>query len=86
MSKGNSSRNVFAHITIGLQLAITVLAFLIGGYKLDNYYDKSPLFVTLGAFIGMSLGFYHLLKELKGLSKKEKDDEKEDEEKRAKWM
>lgn len=86
MSKGNSSHNVFAHITIGLQLAITVLAFLIGGYKLDNYYDKSPIFVTLGAFIGMSLGFYHLLKELQGISKKEKLDDKENGKKRVKWM
>ncbi|MBN1533916.1 MAG: AtpZ/AtpI family protein [Spirochaetes bacterium] len=71
---------------MGLQLAITVLAFLIGGYKLDNHYDRSPLFVTLGAFVGMVLGFYFLLKELKEIQREEKRDKERGDEKRVKWM
>jgi F0F1-type ATP synthase assembly protein I len=87
LSKRKASRTAFAYVTIGLQLAITVLIFLFGGYKLDTHFDKSPIFVTLGAFIGMGLGFYFLIKELKELSKQEKDErDSGGNEKRAKWM
>jgi F0F1-type ATP synthase assembly protein I len=63
------------------------LIFLFGGHKLDTHYDKSPIFVTLGAFIGMGLGFYFMIKELKDISKREKEEREENkDEKRAKWM
>jgi F0F1-type ATP synthase assembly protein I len=87
LKRGRSSRPIFAHITMGLQLAITVLVFLIGGYKLDNRYNKSPLFVMLGAFVGMALGFYLLLKELKEMQREEKEyKERGDDKKRVRWM
>jgi len=78
-----------AHITVGLQLAITVLVFVFGGYKLDTYYHKSPLFVALGAFIGMGIGFYSLLKELNSISRREKEKKEssgDEDKKRIKWM
>ena len=89
-NKKNSGQVVFANITIGLQLAITMLVFVYGGHRLDLYFDKSPLFLVIGTALGMALGFYHLLKDLQVDDKKDagdksdKDDEKT-EKKRIKW-
>ena len=87
VNKENSGKVVFAHITIGLQLAITMLIFVYGGHRLDLYFDKSPLFLIAGTIIGMSLGFYHLLKDLQVDGKKDEYPKKEDEQnkKRIKW-
>lgn len=87
VNKENSGKVVFAHITIGLQLAITMLIFVYGGYRLDLYFDKSPLFLIVGTILGMCLGFYHLLKDLQVDSKKDEYPKKEDEQnkKRIKW-
>jgi F0F1-type ATP synthase assembly protein I len=86
-NKKNSGQVVFANITIGLQLAITMLVFVYGGHRLDLYFDKSPLFLVIGTALGMALGFYHLLKDLQVDDKKDdgdKDGEKI-EKKRIKW-
>lgn len=61
---------VLAHLTIGLQLAITILIFVYGGYRLDLHFNRSPLFLVLGTVIGMVLGFYHLMKNLQSTMKK----------------
>ncbi|HNX24683.1 MAG TPA: AtpZ/AtpI family protein [Spirochaetota bacterium] len=83
----DSGRVVFAHITIGLQLAITMLIFVYGGHRLDLYFDKSPLFLVIGTVFGMCLGFYHLLKDLHVGNKKDEHPKCEDEpiKKRIKW-
>ena len=87
VNKENSGKVVFAHITIGLQLAITMLIFVYGGHRLDLYFDKSPLFLIAGTIIGLCLGFYHLLKDLQVDSKKDEYPKKEDvqNKKRIKW-
>ncbi len=83
MNKGRSSGHiVFAHITIGIQLAITILLFVFAGQWLDRHFDKSPLFLIIGTALGMSIGFYHLLKDLQGEEHKE---QKIKERKRIKW-
>jgi len=84
VSKQNSTQSVFAHITIGLQLAITILLFVYGGYRLDSYYQKSPLFVTLGAALGMILGFYQLIRELKKIDDRHERTSKKDN-KKTRW-
>lgn len=87
VKRRNSSQAVFAHITIGLQLAITMIIFVYGGHRLDQYFHKSPLFLVAGTVIGMCLGFYHLLKDLQVGDKKKpmNDDETEHKRKRVKW-
>lgn len=77
-----SGQVIFAHITIGLQLAITILIFVYGGNWLDARFNKSPLFLIIGTVLGMCIGFYHLLKDLQGEETKEK---KAKERKRVKW-
>ena len=84
MNKNSSGSPVFANITIGLQLAITILIFVYAGYRLDLYYQKSPIFLLIGTAVGMCLGFYHLLKELSRISNKQNMDT-EEEKKRTKW-
>ncbi len=80
--KSGSGQVVFAHITIGIQLAITILIFVFAGNWLDQHFNKSPLFLVIGTALGMAIGFYHLLKELhEGEVKEKKDDER----KRIKW-
>jgi F0F1-type ATP synthase assembly protein I len=86
-NKKNSGQAVFANITIGLQLAITMLIFVYGGHRLDLYFDKSPLFLVVGTALGMALGFYHLLKDLQVDDKTDLNDKnvKKTEKKRIKW-
>lgn len=86
-NQNNTGKVVFAHITIGLQLAITMLVFVYGGYKLDLYFDKSPLCLAIGTVIGMILGFYHLLKELSPKNEKnnKSGNEESNNKKRIKW-
>ncbi|MCL1864706.1 MAG: AtpZ/AtpI family protein [Spirochaetes bacterium] len=84
MKRNNSGRVILAHITIGLQLAITILLFVYGGYRLDLYYEKSPIFLLIGTALGMCLGFYHLMKELNNENDKSNIDQ-EEEKKRIKW-
>lgn len=73
----NSGQVVFAHITIGLQLGITMFLFVYGGHRLDLFFNKSPLFLIIGTVLGMCIGFYHLLKDLQvGGEKQDKDGDK----------
>ena len=81
----NSTRVIFANITIGLQLAITIFIFVYAGYRLDLYYGKSPLFLIAGTFTGMSVGFYHLYKELLDSGKREKEAKEKGSTPRKKW-
>ena len=84
MNKNSSGKPVIVNITIGLQLAITILIFVYAGYRLDLYYKKSPVFLLIGTAVGMCLGFYHLLKELSRLNENQNIDP-EEEKKRIKW-
>jgi len=77
-----SGRVVFANVTIGLQLAITIFIFVWVGYKADLRYNTSPLFLAVGTVLGMVVGFYHLMKQLSHQDKKE---DNEDNKKRIKW-
>lgn len=84
-NNNNSGRDVFAHVTIGLQLGITMTLFVYGGYRVDLAFNKSPLFLVIGTIFGMVLGFYHLFKNLEmDKNSKEKYEVKKNE-KRIKW-
>ena len=85
MKKKRPSQVIFTHITLGLQLAITIFIFVYAGHYLDNKYQKSPLFLAIGTVIGMGIGFYHMMKELQR-DEKSDDDDDDDEKKRVRWM
>ena len=78
---------IFTHITAGLQLGITIFIFVYAGYRLDLYFEKSPLFVVIGTAFGMVTGFYHLMKELqKETSSDETNGDDKDKENSAPWL
>ncbi len=49
---------------IGLELAVTLVLFIYAGYKVDGWLDKSPVFMVVGALLGIVLGFYNLFRKL----------------------
>ncbi|NMB64239.1 MAG: AtpZ/AtpI family protein [Spirochaetes bacterium] len=89
--KRDITRIILAYSTIGIQLAITILVFLYGGFLLDEHFNSSPVFVVIGTIIGMGAGFYNLMKslsELDRLLKKSQlgDNNNSSGSKRRKWM
>lgn len=72
MKKKKTDYGFLQYSTIGIQLAATVTLFVIGGYKLDEHYNRAPVFTTIGALLGMVAGFYNLIKELKDIGNREK--------------
>ena len=74
--------SIFANVTIGLQLAITILFGVIGGNWLDKRFKTSPLFLGICTAAAMIVGFYHLMKQLSGTNSKEGENT---EKKRTKW-
>lgn len=78
----SSPKSAFAYASIGMQLAATILIFVIGGYKLDQYYKIAPVFLISGTVLGMVIGFYSLFKELVSDKNNRKDPDKH----KYKWM
>ena len=85
MSKKKSFHGVYAYITIGLELALSILVLVIIGHHLDKHFNTSPLYLAIGTVLGMVVGFYHLLKKLQVIDKKEKE-KKNETKKKVKWM
>lgn len=85
---GKRSVNAFiAYSTAGLQLALILVLFVYGGYKLDVKFGSSPVFVLLGAILGMVFGLYNLLKGLKEVDRAMQEEKNEDKDKkRNKWL
>jgi F0F1-type ATP synthase assembly protein I len=80
-----NQKSAFSYMSIGMQLSATILIGVIGGYKIDQHYNKSPVFLVIGAALGMAAGFYSLLKELLGENIQKRSPEKKDNNKN-KWM
>lgn len=78
----NTAHSVLANVTIGLQLAITILLGVLGGNWLDNRFKTSPLFLAICTALTMIVGFYHLMKQLAGTNS---SDNEKTERKRTKW-
>jgi F0F1-type ATP synthase assembly protein I len=47
---------------LGMTLAVTVLAGLGGGYWLDRRLGTHPVFLLVGAVLGVSAALYHFFK------------------------
>lgn len=54
--------------------SISLFGFL--GYKADQYFNSKVLFLLLGLFSGLALGFYNMFKLLAQLEKKPDNDKK----------
>jgi F0F1-type ATP synthase assembly protein I len=83
---GRKSKNaILAYSTVGMQLALFLVLFTYGGYRLDVKFGTSPVFVLLGAVLGLAGGMYNLLKGLKEVDRYLKKSDSP-EEKRRKWL
>ena len=72
---------------MGIELAVVMLIFVYGGYKLDVIFDKLPVFVCLGTAVGMGAGLYNMMRGINAMEKNTKENEEENEaEKSVKWM
>ncbi|MFH0976713.1 MAG: AtpZ/AtpI family protein [Spirochaetota bacterium] len=85
MTNKNTGKTIAAYTTLGIQIAVFMVLFVYGGYKIDVYFETSPLFVAVGAILGMGASLYNLLTGLRQMDKILKQDDAE-EEKKTKWL
>ena len=81
-----TTRTALSLSFIGIEFAAIMGIFAFGGYWLDKRLGKSPLFLLLALFAGMAMGFYHLFKQLKHLEKVEKEEKKDDDKPKNRWL
>jgi ATP synthase protein I len=85
LKKKNAIKTAFAYSTLGIQLALFMLLFVYAGFKLDNHFNTSPLFIVLGTFFGLGAGLYNMISGLKKIEKSGKEVNPEDQDK-TKWL
>lgn len=71
-----SIREVGPYLGLGLQLAVTIVGFVLIGNWLDKKYDSSYLYTIIGGVLGISIGIYNLIKTVNDLDKRNKNAEK----------
>ena len=47
----------------------SIILFGYGGYLLDEWLDRAPVFLISGVFLGFGLGFYRMIKVVKDLER-----------------
>ena len=52
--------------TASYGLIFSILIFTYIGWNIDDNYDSSPLGTIIGVFLGLLIGFYHLIKTATG--------------------
>ena len=62
MAKKN---NWLKFIMVGTELAFSILAGIFIGSKIDQYFDKTPLFTIIGVILGSIAGFSLMIKIVK---------------------
>lgn len=71
-----SMREVGPYLGLGLQLAATIVGFVLIGSWLDKKYGSSYLYTIIGGVLGISLGIYNLIKTVNDLDKRNKNADK----------
>ena len=72
---GNTQRQIFKLSSAGIELAITVVVGVIAGYYADRHFGTKPVLIMIGAFSGIVLGFYAMLKTLFSIKKSDSRDD-----------
>lgn len=60
--RGGGSQSPMALIGVGAELVVPVIVALYVGYRLDLWLETEPLFVILGAVLGIVAGFAQFLR------------------------
>jgi F0F1-type ATP synthase assembly protein I len=66
----------FAMLGVGLEIAVPAALFILGGNWVDGRLGTRPLFLVLGAAVGMATGFYSLVRRV--MVRKQGEDGKSD--------
>ncbi len=59
-----------SYISLGMQLALTMVFFVVGGHFLDRWLATAPWLLLVGAVLGMTAVFVHLFHLVAQLNKK----------------
>ena len=59
-----------SYISLGMQMALTMVFFVTGGYFLDRWLGTEPWLLLVGAVLGMTAVFIHLFRLVAQLNKK----------------
>ena len=57
----DSMREASPYLSLGTQVAMTMVAFVVGGYFLDRFLETTPWFILAGAILGMICIFVRLI-------------------------
>jgi F0F1-type ATP synthase assembly protein I len=67
-----SLRDVGPYLGLGLQLAATIVVFVLVGGWLDKKYTQKYIFTLIAGLLGIGIGLYNLIKTLAYLEKRNK--------------
>ena len=67
-----SLRDVGPYLGLGLQLAATIVVFVLVGSWLDKKYSQKYIFTLIAGLLGIGIGLYNLIKTLAYLEKRNK--------------
>ncbi|MCB9899205.1 MAG: AtpZ/AtpI family protein [Planctomycetes bacterium] len=77
--RGNSS-DLLKYADLGTRLALLAALFSYGGYQLDQWLQTGPIFLLVGALLGMGAGMYSVVMAVDGWGSRRKRKDAEDEE------
>lgn len=60
------------YMSLGMQMAITLLLGVFVGYKLDEYFNTQPIFLASLSFVFAALSLVNFIREVINKSSKEK--------------
>jgi len=69
-SIGRAIKEIAPYSGLGLQLAVTVVIFWFAGKLIDEHYGTEPLWMIVGAVLGIVVGMYNFIKSVIELGKK----------------
>ena len=67
-----SLRDVGPYLGLGLQLAATIVVFVLVGSWLDKKYSQKYIFTLIAGLLGIGIGLYNLIKTLAYLENRNK--------------
>ncbi len=67
-----SLRDVGPYLGLGLQLAVTIVAFVLIGSWLDKKFSQNYIFTLIAGMLGIGIGLYNLIKTVTYLEKRSK--------------
>jgi F0F1-type ATP synthase assembly protein I len=67
-----SLRDVGPYLGLGLQLAVTIVAFVLFGNWLDGKFSQNYIFTLIAGVLGIGIGLYNLIRTVTYLEKRSK--------------